>query len=233
MCARLSSTVYLWLVVFCVTSIESQKNIPLSIGFLSPFNYPPNLYAQIVRHTGRFQKIRLTESTELTGITMRHAVLIFSLRQGGQPAGLAFTVAIEEINARSDILPNHQLVPQVSTSNTENGLTIQATFELITQKQIKGLVGEYTSEATQMARCHLKLYVIHVTVNLYSPLQRKTTQPVSSRLKCIHSILFFITFPLAATCAGCIISHKFHTRRLRLFLTTRPSFPRFSASFRP
>jgi ABC-type branched-subunit amino acid transport system substrate-binding protein len=174
MCARLSSTVYLWLVVIWVISIESQKNIPLSIGFLSPFNYPPNLYAQIVRHTGRFSEICLTESTE-TGITMRHAVLIFSLRQGGQPAGLAFTVAIEEINARSDILPNHQLVPQVSTSNTDNGLTIQATFELITQKQIKGLVGEYTSEATQMARCHLKLYVIHVTVNLYSPLQRTMT----------------------------------------------------------
>ena len=85
---------------------------------------------------------------------MRHVVLIFSLRQGGQPAGLAFTVAIEEINARSDILPNHQLVPQVSTSNTENGLTIQATFELITQKQIKGVENSKLRTPPPFYGCH-------------------------------------------------------------------------------
>ena len=49
----------------------------------------------------------------------------------GHPGGLGFVQAIDEINARTDILPNHRLVGWYNSSDADMGTSVAATNELV------------------------------------------------------------------------------------------------------
>jgi hypothetical protein len=53
-------------------------------------------------------------------------------RSSGQPAGLAFLVAIDHINNRSDLLPNTRLVGIVSDTRMEPQVAVPAALDQVT-----------------------------------------------------------------------------------------------------
>jgi ABC-type branched-subunit amino acid transport system substrate-binding protein len=79
---------------------------------------------------------------------------------GGQPGLLSFLVAIDQVNRDPNLLPHHILVPYWNDSRSEDGQIMAAGLELVQQHAIRGLVGEYTSEASEIANLVMRLYSI-------------------------------------------------------------------------
>ena len=52
----------------------------------------------------------------------------------GHPGGLAFIQALDEINARTDILPNHRIVGWYNSSDGDIGKAVAVTVELVRER---------------------------------------------------------------------------------------------------
>jgi ABC-type branched-subunit amino acid transport system substrate-binding protein len=101
----------------------------------------------------------------------------------GHPGGLAFTQAIDDINARSDILPNHRIVGWYNNSAGDMGTAVAAVTELIGKRGIHALIGDFTSDPSQVASFVCKLTSLpQISPNaLASVFDSKTAYPTFFR----------------------------------------------------
>lgn len=74
----------------------------------------------------------------------------------GHPGGAGFLQAIDDVNARADLLPNHRIVGWIN-STVGMDSAVAATLDLVNRRNIHALIGDFLSDPSQAANYVCKL----------------------------------------------------------------------------
>jgi ABC-type branched-subunit amino acid transport system substrate-binding protein len=78
--------------------------------------------------------------------------------QAGYPPALAFQMALDAINADTSLLPNHQLVGWINSTDQETGTAIASAYFQLTSAKVSGIVGAYNSDYSQGANYICRIF---------------------------------------------------------------------------